>query len=616
MRIFDSIPISRKTRTSFNLSYSNKLSTGFGDLTPMYLEKIVPTDKFRNRDEFMVRFAPFFGQLFQAVKMRTEYFFVPSRLLWRTFEQFYSQGLDGQATGVHPYVNIDLVQKWFSDNSVSSIGSIIDYFNLPTDFTAVPLDPTYIDALPFYAYAKAFLDYYADENLNYMPMINWLESNPDLAVDGDNTYRVAWLLAACHVMGSNMQFSDFFTGFTANAGWPSNYASPDLVFAPLKRAYPKDYFTSALPFAQRGPIVQIPLNGTGEVRVYGDMSTNRVYNDVGIEYHPSSPGMIESGVEVTLYPRGTSAVGSSSSSFASDDSGGQTSVGGVQHVTLLEGANTAVSATTKNYNLANQNTLTFKAVNVNGTATITDLRTAIAVQSWLELKARTGGRFKETLLGNFGASSKDSRLQRTQFLQGFSSTVKIGEVFTTSQDDAGDFVPGLGVSIGQLADGSKSFKRYFDEPGYMFGNISFYPSASYYQGIPRQFLELDVMDYYWPKFQNLGEQKIENQELYMSQLGRSMTFGYTPRYSHYKTRTNQIHGDFRDSLNYMTLARKFSGQPHLNNGFVQVLPQVNDLYRCFNATGDWANAKPIYVDIYHHVKAVRPMQYYGNPRLI
>lgn len=581
MGIFNQVSVKKPSRTAFNLSYANKLSTGFGDLTPMLLEKVVPTDKFKISDEFMVRFAPLFGQLFQAIKLRTEYFFVPSRLLWDNFEVFYSQGVNGLNQSVHPYVNLDLIQDWFDANSVSTVGSILDYFNLPTDLNKNLLRPTLIDALPFYAYCKAFLDYYADENLNYLPLVQFLEQDGQLAINGDNTYRVAWLLAACHIMGSSFDFSSFQVGYNANNAWPSLAISPDLCFAPFKRSYPKDYFTSALPFAQRGPIVQIPLDGTGDVTVTTGSSVNR-YNNVAmtVSNTPNPDGTYD----VVMYNDGSKS-------------------GTINSVPL------------HSPNLTNEN-IAFKAVNINGTATITDLRTAAVVQQWLEKKARTGGRFKETLLGIFGASSKDSRLQRTQFLNGFSSTVKVGEVFTTAQDDSGSFVPGLGVSVGQLADGNKGFKRYFDEPGYCIGLVSFYPTASYYQGIPRQFLELDVMDYYWPDFQGIGEQAIQNQELFCAANGRDLTFGYAPRYSHYKSRTSQIHADFRGSLDYMTLARKFSSLPTLSNSFVQVLPSVNDLYRCFNATGQWANSKPVYVDIYHHFKAIRPMQYFGNPRLL
>lgn len=619
MSIFNSIKVKRPKRSLHDLSYSNRLDVGFGELTPMMMEKTIPGDKFKLRDEFMCRFAPFYGQVFQAFKLRTEYMYVPSRLLWKNFELFLSNGLDGTKTDyVHPYIDYRRIVQWRDSYEDSLINTVFDFFNFETDsgLDGAAMAELRVDALPFYALAKAFIDYYADENLDYMPLIALFESGLEYAVDGDNTGRVCTLFGAINMLADltdEQTLSNWLTAYRSNTNFFEAY-TPSEVFCPFRRSYPKDYFTSALPFAQRGPIVQIPMNGEGDVVVSttgrpGYVRTN--YSDVQVKVERDMDG---NAVSVSLYETGSIGAETQGQSAVSPVSG-QTYTAYAVGGTYGSGGTAAANQVRTD---AQDHQITFRAVNVNGTATITDLRTAFTVQNWLEKKARSGVRPKENIFSSFGVRTKDYRLDRAEFIHGFSSTVKIGEIFTTVQDDAGDFVPGLGVSVGQLADASKPFKKFFEEHGYFFGFVSIYPTAAYFQGVPRQFMELDLFDYFWPEFQHLGEQPIYNCELKIDDEGMrdKETFGYTPRYAQYKFRNNQIHGSFRESLKFMTAAREFGSVPRLNNGFIQINPSTNGLYRVFNFTGDYSSAKPCYIDIYHHNTAMRPMDYYGNPRLI
>lgn len=620
-KLFSSTLVKRPKRSVHDLSYPNKLSLHFGRLAPMMMERVVPSDKFKVQDEFLCRFAPFFGQVFQAFQLRTEYFFVPSRLLWKNFELFLANGFDGKTEFVHPYFNAgylynaayqkyDILVDKPTDEAVDTwmIHSIFDYFNFPTDHESIfrlglSREDTFVDCLPFYAYVKSYLDFYADENLEYMPFLQYFASDGQFAIDGDNTWRLYHLFNGINNLSSYVDPDGVLDNFSYwKYCYENSYPIPvDIsyvldfmmaAFKPFYRAYPKDYFTSALPFAQRGPIVQIPLDGSGDVVVRSTHVGARetLYQGVGVEVPDAASG---EEVDVTLFTYGHERV----ARMTSDPTAG------------------AVMGTDTTH-IPHDNPITFKAVNVNGEATITDLRTAFAVQSWLEKRARTGVRKNEVSYASFGVRAKDYRLDRAEFLQGFKSTVKIGEVFTTAQSDDGSFVPGLGVSVGQMADTNKSFKKYFEEHGYLFGNVCIYPSAAYSQGIPRQFLDLDLYDYLWPEFQHIGEQPIYNIELMPRTSGNFGTFGYTPRYAQYKTRNAQIHGDFRASLKYMTSSRIFSTSPTLSNNFVQAIPSVNDSYRVFNATSEWATAAPAYVDIFHHCKAVRPLTFSSSPRLI
>lgn len=590
-----------------NLSYSSKMTLPFGRLVPMYCEKVVPGDKFIIKDEFMMRFAPFINQVFQSFQVRTEYYFVPSRLLWKNFEMFLSDGIDGKNDNyIHPYISYKQILSNFANDYLNNIAtpvanqplvnSIFDYLNLPTEFNYNGLtdfiqenydgysDDLKIDYLPFAAYGKIFMDYYADENLDYAQYVELFLTSMDHmnTNDGDN-------------------YSNLVQGFLRGQGFDVNtsYHTAD-AFKPLKRSYPKDYFTSALPWAQRGPVISIPLNGSGDVVVYGHGSVNR-YQGVGVA--PSSN--IGDHVPVTLFQYGAPQnlqdpiTNAARAAYASGYSGS------------LEERKAEISS------VASANSISFEAVNINGTATITDLRTAIAVQDWLEKRARGGARPKEQIYSSFGVRSKDYRLDRAELLYASKNYVNIGEVFTTAQNDAGSFVPGLGVSTAKAASANRAFKHFFEEHGYVMGIISVFPTAEYYQGIPRQFLELDKYDYYWPEFQHIGEQQIFNAEVRLTDDNNPMEpFGYTPRYAHYKSRLNQIHGNFRTNLNYMTAARTFKIAPELNNNFVQVNPELDDQLRIFNVVSPYSEANPIYCDLFHSVKAIRPMSYFGTPRII
>lgn len=604
MSIFNKIRLSKPKRSRHNLSYASKLTMDIGRLCPIMCEKIVPGDKFRHSHEFLLRMAPFQNQVFQGFHTTVDYFFVPSRLLWSNFESFLSKGLDGNMDFIHPYIDL---QEVF-DGSSKLLGSLFDYFNINTiNPNGEPIqlgESQKIDALPFFAYLKIFLDYYLDENLvapGYQSdfIMEFLNRAEMLRSDGNVRSQLSEILLMFHSL-QGRQFDE-----------PT---STD-IFQPLQRAYPKDYFTSALPFAQRGPIVQIPLNGQGDVYAYtSNVGQRQNYSGVGVDWNGSpEPG---DDVQVKLFRYGAIGVNAHQTSL----------------YTVVDGSNSNnrhVSVPLSDYEqsqtdfmneIKNAPAISFKAVNVNGTATITDLRTAQMVQMWLEKNARAGVRYKEQLASHFGVRSRDARLDRAQLIGRYNSTISIGETFTTTANSDGSFIAGMGVSNGVGSQATKPWTKFFEEHGYLIGIMSIYPTAAYHQGIPKQFQELDVFDYYWPEFQHIGEQEIKNKELFLSdaedRTANDDVFGYTPRYAHYKSRYNQVHGDFKDSLKFMLAARDFGRAPRLNGSFISVDVDYNDLYRVFNATTELADYSPFYIDFFHNCKALRPMDYFGSPRII
>ena len=590
-----------------NLSYPMRMSLGFGDLVPIVCEKVVPGDKFSHSHEFLMRFSPFVSQVYQSFDVRVDYFFVPSRLLWENFTKFL---VEDDST-VYPHPQIPLAYMYDGEHTMEN--TLVDYIQKVSGkpkytngvFSFEPLnfknsDQT-IDCLPYAALVKVYLDYYADENL-FVRSIN------------GNTID---FVALCDAFDSltelnGVNYADALMELYSVINDCALEETREL-FKFFKKAYPKDYFTSALPWAQRGPIVQIPLNGSGDVQITGHAEGN-VYHSVGMKFENGTSG---SDVNVTFYPTGWTGIGSTQSSNEVTPDGATSS--GVSVVGKQP--TTQAQAKTNLINNAENHPINFKAVNVNGTATITDLRTAMTVQAWLEKNARAGVRYKEQLAAHFGVRSRDYRLQRAELLQTSKSHISIGEVFTTAQDDAGDFIPGMGVATATGSAAVRPFKKFFEEHGYFIGFMSVYPKAAYSQGLPRQLLELDKFDYFWPEFQHIGEQEIYNCEVFLSDFDSStanrnmQTFGYTPRYAHYKTRNAEVHGDMLNTLNFMTASRQFTSLPRLNDDFISIWPDKNHLYRVFNAVGPFDTALPVQVDFFHKFRALRPMSYFGSPRI-
>lgn len=611
MSIFSKIKLSKPKRSLHNLSYPMKLSLGYGDLVPIMCEKIVPGDKFKHSHEFLLRMSPFVSQVYQSFDVRCEYFFVPSRILWNNFEKFLVE--NDPTLFIHPQISLSRLfdgQNTMENTLVDYIEGVSGHPRYDQDnvFHLDPIDGSSIgksvDALPYAAIIKVFMDYYADENLFVR---NWLGNDYDYM-------RLTELFDEMTTSNGSAygQWVEDLCALINNAASSSN---PQERFALFKRAYPKDYFTSALPWAQRGPVVQIPLNGNGDVEVYTTASGNRTAFQNVIATYES--GSIPTEVQVKLRRSGDIAV-----SNYYPQSQGVTPVDGSsgQNRYLQEsvyGPNASVQQSLDATRNAPE--ITFRATNINGTATITDLRTAMTVQAWLEKNARAGVRYKEQLASHFGVRSRDYRLDRAELLQSTKSHISIGEVFTTAANENSTFIPGLGVSTGTGTNAVKPFKHFFEEHGYLIGFMSVYPKAAYSQGMRRQRFELDKFDYYWPEFQHIGEQEIYNIELFVNDNSPEMnfaTFGYTPRYAHYKTRNAEIHGDMVNTLNFMTASRQFTSVPRLNDDFISINPERDHLYRTFNAVTPYGNAKPVQVDFFHHCKALRPMSYFGSPRII
>lgn len=516
--IFNSVQTVVPKKNKFKLGHNVKLTFEMGQLIPFYVQDVLPNDSIKLSVQNLIRFAPLLAPIMSEVDVYIHFFYVPYRLIWTKWEDFITGAHNGKILTPDEVPSLPVYRfmagglSWATNDTMAPYGEIgclrhrglLDYLGFQSYKERWNQGGTYeVDALPIRAYQKIWSDWYKDENLTY-------------------------------------EFDDFEDVFNSSGGVNIDSTSPNpTVFTEMlrlrRRAWKKDYFTSALPFAQKGDDVLIPSgSGTGSLsrvsNLQGDFLQNRVPKEDSAVF--TSP-----------------ALGNSLSFFAQDSTNSNSNI---------------------RLNLDNLNV----NVDVASDATIRELWRAIAAQKFLQRRAVGGSRYIEQNLAFFGARSSDARLQRSEFLGGCKNPVVVSQLLQTSQTTEGN---PLGTPAGNAVSAGGDFicKRTFEEYGFVMGILSVMPKADYIQGIPKMFLRRDPYDFYWPQFAKIGEQPIQNQELFFSPLPNNTnedTFGYTPRYAEYRFRNNRVCGDFKDTLKFWTLARDFDSVPNLNQSFIECNP--------------------------------------------
>lgn len=517
-KIFNQIKVDVPQSNTFDLSHDIKLTLKMGSLVPFYVQECLPTDKFNISTESLIRFAPMIAPAMANVNVYYHYFFVPNRILWDGWEKFITNQND-PAPRVAPYImGTDEIPLPIEP------GDVLDYMGLP--LTPNMKEP--INALPLAAYIRIFQEYYADQNVQPEVALN-----PIKLQDGLNTFV------------------------------------SDVNPKPFNRAYEHDYFTSGLPWAQKGDAVNIPLYLNGQA-------------DVNYKV-PSVPSqMVVPGTDTPL----------DMGNISTDENG-----------FITDGTNTGqLSTTNLQADLEGQGLLS---------GTINDLRRAFAIQKWLELAARAGSRYKENIKAFFGYDTSDGRLQRPEYIGGSKQNVVISEVLQTSETTENS--PQANMSGHGLSAGSGQQASYFcEEHGFIIGIMSVLPKTGYMQGIPRQFSKFTPYDYYWKQFANIGEQEIKGKELYYDnddEEGNESTFAYIPRYAEYRYVPSRCAGDMRTSLLFWNLDRKFDNRPELNTDFIYCKPE--NTTRIF-AVED-PDTDPLIAHIFVKNWARRPLPLFGTP---
>lgn len=504
--IFTSVPVGQLPSNRFSMPADFKFSCNMGYLIPVNVLECIPGDRWSISSSVMARMAPMIAPVMHKVTIDHHHFFIPNRIVWPNWEKFITAGVPDEETPAAPYFT----------GQTPEVGSLSDYMGLPTN--NVPI--TKYSAIPFAAYQKVYDSFFRDENLipdEHAPL-----------VDGLNT---------------NLSYLDL-----------------------RRRAWEHDYFTSALPFAQKGEPVSIPLGGSAPV-----VQTNPGFADSFVQTsnglpQPTNSNMLVNGL--------TGAVASISYSNT---------------LRLADGQ--------------------YEADLTDATAvTINSLRYAVRLQEFLEKNARGGTRYIENILMHFGVRSSDKRLQRPEFLGSTKQNMVISEVLQNSEtaDTPQGNMAGHGVSVS----GGKDLSYFCEEHGYIISVISIRPRTAYQQGLHRHFTRFSPLDYAWPTFANLGEQEIKKQELVFTGTSTDQqTFGYIPRFAEYKYLNSRVAGEFKTSLNFWHMGRIFSSVPSLNQSFIHADPTT----RIF-AVED-PDVHKIYMHILQQVEVRRVLPLYGIPTL-
>lgn len=507
-------------RSSFDRSFSHKTTINEGYLYPVLWEPILPGDTINLQMHALCRLATPIFPYMDNVYMDMHYFFVPNRLLWSKWEQF--QGAQDDPPNTFTDYEVPSLDDATHAAGFASL-SIYDYFGLPTGVTNVPQESMPI-ALPFRAYRKIWNDWYRDEN-----------NQDPLTVDtGDGPDTTAYDL--------------------------------------LLRNRRKDYFTSCLPWPQKGASVQLPLGTTAPI-VYsnagGTLPTKLLIRATQVPPGSAQPLQMEA---TTGYLENTSGTD----------------------------ANLDLNGT----HYADLSAATAQTVNA--------LRESIVLQQMLELDARGGTRYVEILLARFGVVSPDYRLQRPEYLGGSTIDINVNPIAQTSVTTAVTPQGNLaGFAVGR---GKASISHSFVEHGQLLCLVSVRADTQYQQGMSRHWSVRTRYDYYEPLAANLGEQAVLNKEIYMSGAYSSTwedAFGYQERWAEYRYKPSYVTGLFRTSaaggLDSWHLALNFASLPTL----ASIMPETPPIDRIVAVT-----TEPHFIlDTFTKFRHVRVLPVYSAPGL-
>jgi len=467
-------PQARYGRSQFDLSHNHKTTFDAGQLIPYLVQEVIPGDTFTCKLNAFVRiFSPLDAPIMDNISVGIDYFFVPNRLLWSNWEAFLGAH---DAKGAQ---DTDYTVPILADGYTVVSSDLLNYMGLPI---GVQTAPTEVVALPVRAYGLIYNEWYRDQNL-----ID--EVTVDLT-DGPGA------------LGSG--------------------------YSLLKSAKRPDYFTTALPYLQKGDAQAVALTGILEV------------------YHEGS-----SADPVAVYNTGSSQyrdLNSSGADLALDST--QAVVSEVLRVNLAGGTGAATA---------------FGKVDINA------LREAAAIQRLLERDARGGTRHPELIRAHFGVDVPDYRTQRPEYLGGSNGWVNVSPVANTSGTATEDQGQLAGVGAGRL---TSSWAKSFVEHGWILGLMRARGEVSYQQGVDRKWSRSTKLDYLWPELTNLGEQPIYNRELFIANTSADDdVFGYQERYAEYRFSKSLITGKFASdasgSLDFWHLSEDFSGTPTLNQTFIE-----------------------------------------------
>lgn len=526
---FAMVPRAEIPRASFNIQRAYKTTFDSGYLVPVLCEEVLPGDSFNAKMTAFARLATPIAPIMDNLMLDSFFFFVPNRLVWENWKKFMGE----QA---NPGDSISYVIP----TSTSPLGgyqvnSLHDYFGLPTVGQVVSTKTVTHSALPLRAYNLIYNEWFRDENL----------VNAATVIKNDG---------------------------------PDDQAYYQL----RRRGKRHDYFTSSLPWPQKGNSVEVPLGG--QAAVYG---------------HPAQSLLMQNVVNpVNVFPVGIAAGGT-----------------GQNFQSLAPGADAAGAVNV----ISSGNSGLYADLSTATAVTINQLRQSFQIQKLLERDARGGTRYTEIVRAHFGVVSPDARLQRPEYLGGGSAPIVVNPIAQTSASGVtgGTTPQGNLAAFGTMLAHGHGFSQSFVEHGYVIGLVSVRADLTYQQGMRRHWSRSTRYDFYFPAFAMLGEQAVLTKEIFCDGSTNDATvFGYQERWAEYRYSPSEITGLFRstaaDTLDLWHLAQRFEEAPVLGQTFIEENPPLPRIL----AVGDEANGAQLIFDSFFDMRVARPMPLYSVPGLI